>query len=129
MLLSNAGASGNNIYQGIGDAGLPSQSNFISYFLLDANNPHRMRAGGAQLWRSNNVKAPTPTWASIKAGIPPVPRPGPSDPVGAHFLDNPPNNISTFAIAEGNSDVIWVGYNNGQVWKTTNGTVTNPTWT
>jgi hypothetical protein len=32
-------------------------------------------------------------------------------------------------VAPGNSDVIWVGYSDGQVWKTTNGTDASPTWT
>jgi hypothetical protein len=127
---TDGGQSASYIYQGIGDATSSATSNFIPHFMLDPNNANRMLAAGARLWRSNNVKAATPTWASIKAGIAPEPPPDPlPGPPGAHFADNPPFNISTIAIAEGNSDVVWVGYNNGQVWRTANGTAVSPTWT
>jgi photosystem II stability/assembly factor-like uncharacterized protein len=36
--------------------------------------------------------------------------------------------ISAIAIAPGNADIIWVGHEDGQVYKTTNGTATNPVW-
>ena len=97
------------IYSGITDAG--SCANFIAPFILDPNNADRMLAGGCSLWRSNNVKAPTPTWASIKA---------PTSPV---------SEISAIVVAPGNSDVIYVGHNNGDIYKTTNGTASPPTWT
>src|SRR4029077_19837090 len=51
-----------------------------------------------------------PTWAAIKA------------PVGTS------NWISAVGIASGNSNVIWVGYNDGELFKQTNGTATTPTW-
>jgi photosystem II stability/assembly factor-like uncharacterized protein len=84
-------------------------ANFIAPFIVDPNNSMRLLAGGASLWRSNDAKAPTPTWSAIKA---------------------PTNNfISAIAVAQGNSDVIWVGHNSGQVYKTVNGTAASPTWT
>jgi hypothetical protein len=45
------------------------------------------------------------------------------------MLGNDPLNISTVVVTQGNSDIIWVGHNNGQVFKTTNGTAVTPTWT
>jgi hypothetical protein len=39
------------------------------------------------------------------------------------------NFISAIAVAQGNSNIIWVGHNNGAVYYTTNGTATTPTWT
>jgi photosystem II stability/assembly factor-like uncharacterized protein len=45
-----------------------------------------------------------------------------------HFLTDSPYNISTFAVAEGNSDLIYVGHNNGQLWRTHDGTSEVPTW-
>src|SRR5207248_1859726 len=35
---------------------------------------------------------------------------------------------SAIAVAPGNSDIIWVGHNNGDVYSTANGTAANPTW-
>src|SRR5205085_9655395 len=36
---------------------------------------------------------------------------------------------STVAAAPGNSDLVWVGHNNGDVFKSVNGTAASPTWT
>jgi len=94
--------------------------NFIPPLVLDPNNANRMLVGGRSLWRSNDVKAPGdqntgqgtgPQWAVIKA-----PTTGNS-------------NINTIAVAPGNSDIVWVGHNNGDVYVTTDGTAVNPTWT
>src|SRR5439155_5089111 len=52
-----------------------------------------------------------PSWTSIKAA------------------SGTGNYISAVAVANGASDVIWVGHNGGQIYKTTNGTATTPTWT
>jgi photosystem II stability/assembly factor-like uncharacterized protein len=68
-----------------------------------------MLAGGCSLWRSNNVKATTPSWASIKG--------------------SPGSEVSAIAVAPGNSDIIWVGHNNGNIYRTSNGTAATPTWT
>ncbi len=104
---SNRGIWSSDIYDGIADAG--SCANFIAPFILDPNNANTMLAGGCSLWRSTNVKAATPSWASIK-------------PPAAGSA------ISAIAVAPGNSAVIWVGHNTGDVYKTTNGTVAAPTW-
>jgi hypothetical protein len=89
------------------------QALFIAPFVLDPNNSDRILGGGVSLWRTSNAKAPNtnntgPAWATIKGSI------------GAR--------ISAIAIARGNSDVIWVGYEQGQVFKTINGTQVNPIW-
>ena len=94
--------------------------NFIPPLVLDPNNANRMLVGGRSLWRSNDVKAAGdqttgegtgPQWAVIKP-----PTTGNS-------------NINTIGVAPGNSDIVWVGHNNGDVYVTTDGTVANPTWT
>lgn len=105
--------------------------NFIPYYMLDPNTPTRMLASGRRLWRTNNVNVGAPpTWSIIKASIEPPPRPArPDRTPGSHFDENSPYNISTIAVAKGNSDIIWVGHNNGEVWRTANGTATTPTWT
>jgi len=98
----------NYIYNGIGDSG--GNANFIAPLILDPNNANTLLAGGASLWRTTNASAPAfnPTWTSIRS-------PG-SD------------LISTIAVAQGHSNVIWVGQNNGGLSHTSNGTAASPTW-
>ncbi|HZY42098.1 MAG TPA: Calx-beta domain-containing protein, partial [Anaerolineae bacterium] len=91
-------------------------ANFIAPFVIDPNNADRLLGGGWSLWRTNDAKTTNtssagPTWATIK---PP---------------DGTSNPISAIAIAPGNSSLIWVGHNNGDVFVTANGTLITPTWT
>lgn len=104
---SNNCQTADYIYGGIADAIV--NANFIAPFILDPNNTNRMLAGGASLWRSEDVRtAVNPTWASIRAA-------------GSDL-------ISAIAVASGNSDIIWIGQNDGKVFKTTDGTAVNPVW-
>lgn len=109
---TNAGVSSSSIYASgpnpLTDAS-SGAANFIAPFVLDPNNSDRLLGGAANLWRSNNVKNSPPHWFIIKPSI--------------------SSNVSAIAIAAGNSDLVWVGHNNGNVYKTTNGTDANPTWT
>ena len=93
--------------------GATKKTNFISPFILDPNNENRMLAGANSLWVSDNVKFATPTWAKLK------------QPIGG---DEGTNYINAIAVAEGNSNVIWVGHNGGQLFKTSNGRATSPLW-
>jgi len=112
----NAGITGDLIAGGITDrtAGADGDClcNFIAPFVLDPNNPNRLLAGGASLWRTNNARAATPMWSAIK-------EPFTSE---SYF-------ISAIAIAPGNSDFIVVGHNQYAIFLTTNGTNASPTWT
>jgi|GEM_PF-2195576 len=86
-----------------------SATNFITPFVLDPNNAQTMLVGASSLWRSTNVKTGSPPdWFTIL-------------PAGSF--------ISAIAVASGNSDVIWVGRNSGELFCTTNGTAASPTWT
>lgn len=91
-------------------------ANFIAPFMLDPNNSNRMLAGARSLWVSDNVKEPNdnggPAWRAIKG------------PAGSSSS----NNISAIAVAEGNSDVIYVGHNNGEVYRSANGNSGSPSW-
>lgn len=115
---SNGGTSTDDICAGIGDAnnqycaGGNGSANFIAPFALDPNNSSTMLAGGVSLWRSLNVKAATPTWTVIKS--PPV--------------SNEPISALTASEGTGGSDKIWVGHNDGKLFKTTDGTAVTPTW-
>lgn len=106
---SNRGVSSSYIDNGIGDPPDNTGANFIAPFVLDPNNNQRLLGGGARLWRTDNVKvAGQPTWTSIKPSV-------------GSF-------ISAIAVAPSNSNVIYVGHNNGNVYRTTNGTAASPTW-
>ncbi len=88
---------------------------FIAPFVLDPNDSDTMLAGGESLWRTTDVKAansPTsgPRWTQVK-----TPAPSPTS-------TRPFNAISAITVAPDDSDDIWVGYEDGQVWRTTNGT-------
>jgi photosystem II stability/assembly factor-like uncharacterized protein len=88
---------------------------FIAPFGLDPNNSNTLLGGGLSLWRTTNVTAPNtptsgPSWTAIKPAI-----------AGA--------SVSAIAVAPGNSDLVLVGYSNGQIYKSTNATATSPTWT
>lgn len=126
---TNGGSSASYIYNSsnpITDAGT-STTNFITHFVVDPNNPNRILVGCRRLWRTNNAKASTTSavsWEIIKPTIEPL-RP---EPPNAHFLGSNPYNISTVAIDPSNSDRVYVGYNNGQVWKSANATATSPSW-
>jgi hypothetical protein len=86
---------------------------FIAPFVLDPGNPDRILAGGLDLWRTNDARAANtntrgPTWRSIKRSV--------------------GSEITAIAVMPGNSDRIWVGHRNGDVYRTENGTAASPTW-
>jgi photosystem II stability/assembly factor-like uncharacterized protein len=96
-----------------------SNANFIAPFVLDPNKPERLLAGGLSLWRTNDARAAStdtsgPTWKQIK------------QPIGTNKRQH---SISAIAVAAGNSDIVYVGHNNGDVWRTQNGNADSPTWT
>ncbi len=103
---TDGGLSASYLFDGIADAG--ERANFIAPFILDPNDPNTLLAGGESLWRSTNVKATQPDWTAIR---------GP----GSAY-------ISAIAVAVGDSDIIWVGQNDGGVSRTSTGTAANPTW-
>ncbi len=99
--------------------GISDTENFIPYFMVDPNLPGRMLAAGRSLWRSEDVRLGNPpTWSIIKPSFCPE----------NHFVGNNPCNISTIAVAEGDSDIIWVGHNDGSLFRSPNGSSANPGW-
>ena len=93
--------------------GTTQKAPFIAPFILDPNNPNRMLVGANSLWASDNVKAATPTWRAIK-------------PPASTTTDN---FVYAVAAREGDGNLIYVGHNNGAVYRTTNGLSASPTWT
>jgi hypothetical protein len=112
---TNDGFHSDWIYFGIPDSNDSSRCNFISPFILDPNNQLTLLAGGTKLWRTTNARATSPVFTAIRQDGPNV----------AGLL----NKISTIQVAPGNSNIIWVGQNNGVISKTSNGTAATPTWT
>jgi photosystem II stability/assembly factor-like uncharacterized protein len=105
---TDGGRSSHVIIQGIADAGDPSRANWIAPFVLDPNDANTMLAGGSSLWRSTTVKAATPQWLAIK--------------------DEAGSPISAIAVAPRDSQIIWVGHNDGQIYKTREGKAARPRW-
>ena len=120
----NGGLSASYICEGITEAmppeggntycgeGATKKANFIAPFILDPNNPNRLLAGAASLWVSDSARGTPLGWRTIKA------------PSAATD-----NYVSAIAVAEGNSNVIWVGHNNGEVYRTLDGQSSAPAWT
>lgn len=111
-----------------------SDALFIAPFVLDHSNDKRIYAGGRSLWMTGDadativpsdivddcpnvapkdqVKLTGPSWIRVK------------DPVG----DGDPNLISAVALSSERQPTIWVGYVNGNIYKTTGGTAQSPIW-
>lgn len=104
---SNGGQSATSITSGLSDAS-STGSNFISPLRLDPNDPLRLYAGGARLWRTTNARGSPVGWTIVKAD--------------AGSL------IASIAITPGASDRVYVGHNDGRLYRTTNATAASPTW-
>jgi hypothetical protein len=107
------------IYGGIDDAGNRDKALFIAPFILDPANPDIMLAGGAALWRSPNVTAGTPAWTSIKEPL-------------ARLSASPAliSAVEARPTAPGlrGSDIIWVGYSDGRLFRSKDGLSEDPSW-
>jgi outer membrane protein assembly factor BamB len=86
---------------------------FIAPFTMDPGNSNRLLGGGASLWETTDAKtvntdASGPAWTSIKPSI-------------GSF-------ISAVTIGPADPKLIYVGYNNGRIDKSINGTTKPPVW-
>jgi photosystem II stability/assembly factor-like uncharacterized protein len=120
---SDVGATARKICDGLTDAPTKNgrcssseenqKSNFDAPILLDPNQPLRLYAGGDSLWVTNDARASVPNWTAIKP---------PSTALAGE------NYISAITVRPGNSNEVWVGHNNGEVYRTSNATTAAPTW-
>ncbi len=85
--------------------------NFIAPLIMDPNDRNVLLAGGGSLWRTTTASYPTPTWSSIRGET------------------TPWYNINAIAVAKTDSNIIWIGQNDGRLQKATNGLAPNPTFT
>ncbi len=94
-------------------------ANFIAPFALVPSagaSASQMIAGGASLWLGSNIQTANPTWTAVNgSGMP------------ANTANS--NYVSAIAIDPANSSDAWVGYNDGEVWHSTNALGGSPTWT
>ena len=86
---------------------------FIAPFVLDPNDADRILGGGLSLWRTDDAKTANtqtsgPSWAAIKQGV--------------------GSEISAIAIAAGDSDLVWVGHDNGELYRSGDATGAMPSW-
>jgi hypothetical protein len=93
-------------------------TNFVSPFAVDMSFPARIYAGGAQLWRTDDADSKVddnsgPHWRSVKDVLP---------------GDSPGRLISAVVISPYDSNTVWVGYNSGRIFRTSNATDARPTW-
>jgi photosystem II stability/assembly factor-like uncharacterized protein len=91
---------------GLTDAGNDNNTLFISPFVMDPNNPLVLVAGSTSIWRTSDGAE---NWTSIRSSA---------------F-----SRCSAIDIANGNSDIVWVGYENGHLAFSNNATNPSPTWT
>ncbi len=89
------------------------KANFDAGILLDPNNPLRLYAGGNSLWVTTNPRDANVIWKSAKS---------PSTAAGGD------NYISSMAVRNGNGNEMWVGHNNGELYRTSNALAADPTW-
>ena len=87
------------------------KANFIAPFVLDPNNSNRIFAGADSLWVTDNARG-TPDWRAVK---PP--------------LAATDDFINAIAVQPGNSNGVWVGHNNGEVYRATAALASFPDWT
>ncbi|MFH1748038.1 MAG: hypothetical protein ABIG44_13465, partial [Planctomycetota bacterium] len=98
----NHGGSAESAVWGLSDAGEGDKTLFIAPFTADPNNGNNLVAGGTSIWRTTN-SAGTCYWISIRD---PIPRsPG--------WTRDP--KCSAIDIAVGDGNIIWVGYEDGQL--------------
>ena len=105
---TNGGASASRITSGLSEAN-SSGANFIAPLRLDPNNARRLYAGGLRLWRTSDARASNVGWAAVKPSTGSL--------------------ISAIAIAPGLADRVLVAHNDGRLYRSTNATVSSPTWT
>lgn len=103
---TNGGSSASYIDGGIGEAGIAA--NFIAPLVLDPSDPRRLYVGAASLWRTSDARAATVAWSSVKPAV--------------------GSNIAAIAVAPSDPNVVWVGHNDGRVYKTANALAAAPTW-
>ncbi|MEM1268836.1 MAG: hypothetical protein AAGI08_02200 [Bacteroidota bacterium] len=97
---TDGGATWSSLSQGIPQPGNGNFHPFVPVFEMDPNDATTLYAGSQDLWR---ITVGSTDWTSQRA-----PQAGSPD-------------ITGIDIAEGNANVVWIGYDDGQVARSTDG--------
>lgn len=103
------------------EIGPEAEGNFSSPFALVPNSASGAAPsvfyGGRELWVTRSIEGRATKWAEILRA--------------RHSETNAgqPNNVSAIAVAPSNPEVMYVGFNDGELFVTTNGGATTPTFT
>ncbi|MGC6487277.1 MAG: WD40/YVTN/BNR-like repeat-containing protein, partial [Planctomycetota bacterium] len=108
---TDGGLTSTSMIQGHLETGAAGGGNFIAPLVGSRVTPDFIYTGARSLWRCLNAKAASPSWTAIK---PPTPSASP---------------ISAIAISPNSSSIVWVGHNNGRLFRTSNALTATPTWT
>ncbi len=109
----NGGVSYSTRISGLSDAQNGATSLFISPFSMDPNVPAVLVAGGTSIWRTQDN---ADNWSAIRGPVPGLP--GAGSPA-----------CSAIDIAHGNGTIIWVGYANGRVSRSSWSPASGWSWT
>jgi len=95
------------------DSNSSSKANFIAPFMLDPTNSNAMFAGGQQLWYGTSLQS-TATWRSLS---------------GSTLPQNSGDFINAIGVDPSNDNNVWVGFDGGGIYHSTDATASTPTWT
>ncbi|MCB9919629.1 MAG: hypothetical protein H6832_14595 [Planctomycetes bacterium] len=107
---SDGGLTTVDITTGLTDAGDDANSGFVAPLILDPNSATRLYCGTVRLWRTDDPRGVDPMWKVVKPAI------------------SPKSAITAIAVAQGNPNLVFVGYENGTIEYSTNALAATPTW-
>ena len=117
LFYSSTGSTAQNFLTEPPDTASQS-ANFIAPLALVPNGSsaaNQMLGGGASLWLGSGIQSGAPTWTSLNGSTLPV------APNGAF--------ISAIGVDPSSNNNLWVGFDDGEIWHTTNATASGgPTW-
>jgi len=87
-----------------------ADSNFVAPLTLSPSNPNVLYGGSRSVWRCTNAKSSSPSWVQIKP------------PIASN------SKIFSIAVAPTDANVVWVGYNDGTLHRSSNALAATPTW-
>lgn len=110
---STDGGQSANTYSTEPNAHDATSANFIAPFLLDPVNVDAMYAGGLNLWYGTSIQTASPSWRSLD---------------GSTLPQNAGDFINAIAVDPQNRNNVWVGFDGGGVYHSTQAFSSQPNW-